>query len=99
MQINDLVQNKNNIKIFEDFTNYDLEMAKIPNGFTTDGDLSDSSEPAGIVYKWMKKEQNWQWNIKVNSPKSPKGYKWKNYTWTSLKQEDGDTMWNKQEEK
>ena len=86
MQINDLVQNKNNIKIFEDFTNYDLEMAKIPNGFTTDGDLSDSSEPAGIVYKWMKKEQNWQWNIKVNSPKSPKGYKWKNYTWTSLKQ-------------
>ena len=46
MQINDLVQNKNNINIFEDFTNFELEMAKIPDKYTVNADLLDARKSA-----------------------------------------------------
>lgn len=79
MQINDLVQNKNNINIFEDFTNFELEMAKIPDKYTVNADLLDATETTGLVYKWNKKNQNWDYNIKGSKPGT-----WKSRFWTPL---------------
>jgi len=84
MQINDLIQKKNNINVFEDFTNFELEMAKIPDGHTEDGDLTDKEEPINIVYKWDKRLQNWSYNIKTE--KTPgQGDRFKNKKWIFLK--------------
>jgi hypothetical protein len=83
MQINDLIQKKNNINVFEDFTNFELEMAKIPDGHEEEGDLTDVDEPENIVYKWDKKLQNWSYNIKVKSD-ADSGDRFQNKKWIYL---------------
>lgn len=85
MQINDLVQNKNNIKIFEDFTNFELEMAKIPDKYKVDADLTDDTETSGLVYRWNKKNQNWDFNIKGSKEDT-----WKSRFWTPLQPEPSE---------